>query len=225
MFGLARRLLNGGGREAVSRLYSELRLQRAHNRGAKVARQRYAGQRGLKLHLGSGAVSRPGWVNIDFKPQADLGLDVREPWPFDDGSADEVYSEHFFEHLGYPDEVGHYLREAMRVLRPSGLLTIGVPDSEVMMRDYITPDPVLRETVKRWHPAWCDTSMHSVNYVFRQGEMPNGEGHRYAYDEQTLAKVVRDAGFLNVRRRGFDPAADSDPERGKYTVYIVADRP
>jgi len=223
---IAKRLLSHGGREAAIRLYLEMCLQRAHHRGAKIARQRYAGQRGLKLHLASGAVSKAGWVNIDFKPQSDLGLDIREPWPFDTGSADEVYSEHFVEHLAYPGEIGHYLREAMRVLGPSGRLTIGVPDTEIVLRDYVTPDPVFREkAVKRWHPQWCDTPMHSVNYVFRQAEMLNGEAHRYAYDEETLAKVVRAAGFVNVRRRAFDPTVDSDPARGDFTLYIIADRP
>jgi hypothetical protein len=46
--------------------------------------------------------------------------------------------------------------------------------------------------------------MHCVNYVFRQGRE-----HKYAYDEQTLARVLESAGFAEVVRRPFDPARDA----------------
>ena len=57
----------------------------------------------LKLNLGCGADIRPGWVNIDLTPQADVKVDLREPWPVEDGSAALAHAEHFFEHLEHLD--------------------------------------------------------------------------------------------------------------------------
>jgi hypothetical protein len=66
--------------------------------------------------------------------------------------------------------------------------------------------------------AW-KTPMHLINFCFRQfGE------HQYAYDEETLALVLREAGFVNVRRRDFDPEEDSEDRRDG-TMYFVAVNP
>jgi hypothetical protein len=46
--------------------------------------------------------------------------------------------------------------------------------------------------------------MHIVNYLFRQGRE-----HKYAYDEETLRRVLETAGFEQVVRRAFDPAMDA----------------
>jgi hypothetical protein len=56
-----------------------------------------------------------------------------------------------------------------------------------------------------WGPAWCDTPMHIVNYVFRQGRE-----HKYAYDDETLAAALERTGFVNVMRRPFDAAMDAE---------------
>ena len=61
--------------------------------------------------------------------------------------------------------------------------------------------------------------MEAVNYLFHQG----GE-HEFIYDEETLGALLRHAGFVNVRRRGFDPSHDTrDREIG--TLYMNAEKP
>jgi len=42
--------------------------------------------------------------------------------------------------------------------------------------------------IEWWGPKWCDTPMHCVNYLFRQGRE-----HKYAYDEETLHRVLHAA--------------------------------
>ena len=67
--------------------------------------RRYSNATGLQLHFGCGANVKPGFVNIDLSNAADLTLDLREQLPFADGSCSLVYSEHFLEHIEYPNVV------------------------------------------------------------------------------------------------------------------------
>ncbi len=210
-----------GMRAALRSLWSEVGLQRRH-RGAVRAAARYAGQSELRLHLGCGSQIKPGWVNIDlFSDQADLTLDLRERLPFADASVSMVYSEHSFEHLEYPDEVQHILRESYRVLKPGGVFSVGVPDAEWPLRAYVEGDPEYFALAirNRWHPETCSTRMHQLNHHFRQG----GE-HKYAYDEQTLMGVLGDAGFVDMKARPFDPSLDSEHRRIG-TLYVDARKP
>jgi predicted SAM-dependent methyltransferase len=216
--GFARARTTEGVRRALRELADEWRIQRRHRASLKRA-DRYAGV-DLKLNAGCGPKAKSGWVNIDLSEAADLQLDLREALPFADGSAAIVYSEHFFEHLEYPDEALSFLRESLRVLRPGGMFRLGVPDGESMLRDYIHgSEETFRLIQKQWHPAWCNTRMHSVNYFFRQGRE-----HKYAYDYETLARILGEVGFVSIARRPFDPAFDSE-EREQGTLYINAYKP
>jgi predicted SAM-dependent methyltransferase len=226
--GAGRRLvkswLSPNVRRALQNLRFEWYIQRLHRSGATAAR-RFAGQRGLKLNLASGHHPKPGWVNVDLlAPTADLRLDLREPLPFEDGSADVIYCEHFFEHLSYPNlddglaweletpahrsDALTFLRECLRVLAPGGTLDIVVPDVEGIIREYVdrgrTPFPY----DAWWGPKWCDTVLHCVNYVFRQGTE-----HKYAYDDETLQLILRRAGLVDIQRRAFDPSLDAENHR------------
>jgi predicted SAM-dependent methyltransferase len=209
---------------ALREVRFELYLQRLHRTGIHAAR-RFNGQRGLRLNLGSGHHPKPGWVNVDLlAPTADLRLDLREPFPFADGTAELIYCEHFFEHLSYPNlddrwshvleapgresEALEFLRECQRVLAPGGTLQLVVPDVEGIVQQYVDRRRIPFSLDSWWGPKWCDTPLHCVNYVFRQGTE-----HKYAYDDETLQLVVRRAGFVQVRRREFDPSLDADNHR------------
>lgn len=80
----------------------------------------------MKLHLGCGTVYKEGWVNVDFLGEiADQLVDLsRFPWPWESGSADEVYLEHVIEHFERPEFV---IKEIHRVLKPGGSVTVITP--------------------------------------------------------------------------------------------------
>jgi SAM-dependent methyltransferase len=81
----------------------------------------------LVLHLGCGNRRKADAVNVDAAagPAVDLVLDVDDhPWPWADGTVDEVHALHLFEHV--VDPVG-FMVDAWRVLRPLGLLHLEVP--------------------------------------------------------------------------------------------------
>jgi len=204
-------------RQAVSDLVAECRIALGHYSGTLRAR-RFRNRTGLKLHIGCGPKAKEGWVNIDLAGRADLTLDARRQMPFADESCSVVYSEHFLEHLEYPAEVEFFLRSAHRVLRPDGVFSAGVPDTEWPLKAYWEgiSSEYFRHAKEIWHPKWCMTRMEHINYHFRQGRE-----HRYAYDFETLKYVLEKAGFGQVRRRDFDPQLDSrDRELG--TLYIEA---
>lgn len=221
---------------ALRETVSELRIARVHRAGCRIARRLSTRAEGVKLNLGSGLHPKPGWINVDlFAPTADARLDLRRPLPFPDGCAAYIYVEHFFEHLNYPqviDSMGwdleqpgvasealRFLRESRRVLAPGGVLDIVVPDTEGMIDEYVQRGRRPASGVDWWGPRWCDTALHRVNYLFRQGRE-----HKYAYDEETISRVLASVGFIGVRRRAFDPAIDA-PNHEIGSLCIVAQKP
>lgn len=210
-------------------------MSRLHRASVKRA-QVYHTQTGLKLNLGCGPNLKPGWVNVDLSPEADLQLDLREPLPFDEGSVAMIYSEHFFEHLeyvnvfesgawsglelpGHPSDGLSFLRESLRVLMPGGVFSVALPDAERVVRAYAAGDAEVFDVDARSHPEWCDTPMHHVNFTFRQGRE-----HKYAWDGETLIRVLHQVGFVRAARREFDAALDTASRRVG-TLYVDAHKP
>ncbi len=205
---------------AVRRLIFELRAQRRSLDGVRRLR-RITPPYNYKLQLGSGSLSRLGWINVDlFAEGADYSLDLREDLPFPDNSAAVIYSAHVLEHFDYPGEVRPLLRECLRVLQPAGLFTLAVPDCGRALVAYVERDV---EFFSFWRPRSYlleePTPMHHINYLFRA----DGK-HKYGWDEETLGRVLTSVGFIDVRRREFDPLLDSQRRRLR-SLYMEGKKP
>jgi predicted SAM-dependent methyltransferase len=214
--------LSAGLRAALRDLKLEIYFARRHRAGVRRARG-LASSAPQRLNLGSGFRRRAGWINVDLGDQADVTLDLRRPLPFATGSVEAIYSEHFFEHLDYggadDSEARTFLRECRRVLSPGGLLDVVVPDAAGIVEEYVRRFEQPFPKHAWWGPNWCDTPLHCVNYVFRQGRE-----HKYAYDEETLGRVLEQEGFVDVRRRAFDPDVDA-PNHAIGSLSIHARKP
>ena len=209
-----------GFRRAARHLIDEFALQRRHLAGRRRAAS--IASPGATIQLGSGGNPKPGWINVDlFATGADVALDLREELPFPSGVASLVYSEHLFEHLEYPAEAKRFVSEVYRVLQPGGTFSVVVPDASKALNAYADrTDPFFSERRIRSYLALENpTHMHHVNYTFRA----DGQ-HKYAYDEETLGQVLRDAGFTEVSRRDFDPTLDSAKRRG-HSLYMRGLKP
>ncbi len=94
-----------------------------------------------RLHWGCGSWCPPGWINSDQKegPGIDISCDIRDGLPLDTGSMDYAVSIHALPEVPYPDQVP-VLRELRRVLKPDGVLRLGLPDLDRTIQAYLRED-------------------------------------------------------------------------------------
>jgi predicted SAM-dependent methyltransferase len=227
---LIRRYTTRGLRSTLQNAATEFRVNLTHQNGKRRVNA-YRGVKGLRIHFGCGSTIKAEWINVDLDPHADVKLDLREPLPFEDGSAALIYSEHFLEHLSYPDEAVRWTSECARVLQAEGIFSVGVPDAEWPIRAY-TGDPEYAgwfDYVRSIYPEGkTKTRMELINHSFRQWAE-----HKMAYDFETLAQLLSTAGLGNVRRREWTKGLDSEKSRFSLnadgskctTLYAEATKP
>lgn len=191
---------------AASIPYSRRRAKQIEASGDDVA-----------LHLGCGHSRPPGWLNIDmFGTAADLPWDLRRPLPFAPRSIAAIFSEHLYEHLPYA--AGNSLTEqCFRLLRPGGVIRIGVPDAGKYLESYCGDGAFLRI-----HRPQAPTRMLAVAEVFYR------HGHVSAWDAGTLCLLLADAGFSNPHTCDWGvselvPAPDQAHRRTE-SLYVEAFR-
>lgn len=84
----------------------------------------------MKLNLGCGEFTLPGYCNVDIQPPADVIGDFTKDFDFSDVT--EVEMSHVLEHLSWHDteKVLHTVRLWMK---PAGTLRVEVPDMGAIM--------------------------------------------------------------------------------------------
>jgi SAM-dependent methyltransferase len=179
----------------------------------------------MKLHLGCGLHAPSDWINIDCSMGAWFGKhriikrlakasrlipapvfaadwpanilfhDLRKPLPFTCDSISAIYSSNTLEHL-YKDEAERLLEECYRVLRPSGVLRIVVPDLALIVKDYCTGASAESFNDRLgFCPQRNDNSILNIYYRLRNTD------HKFMYDERALSLVFAASGFSNISRR------------------------
>jgi predicted SAM-dependent methyltransferase len=168
----------------------------------------------LKLHLGCGEVKLDGWANVDLvgAGAADFIWDLRESLPFPAGSVNAIFHEHLLEHLTYWQGASLF-GECRRLLRPGGILRVGVPDFGHYARDYAGSGEFINQ-MRAYTPTRL-LALAEVAYCHK---------HLSVWDGETLISLFRDSGFMQAETRrsgesslGLAPDADyREPE----TVYV-----
>lgn len=194
----------------------------------------YSGRRNLRVNLGCGLAAKTGWVNVDMVKYPDVNclFDCRKKLPFSDCSVRAIFTEHFVEHLDYCEEIPAFLSECHRVLLPGGVIRIVVPDAEKYVRGYCSEDWSELSQTRPLGPDRSDchfgtkynTRMELLNVVFRQYFE-----HKFAYDFETLAFVLRRYGFSHVEHQKFGESilpelAIDNPSRASESLYVEAVR-
>jgi SAM-dependent methyltransferase len=90
------------------------------------------------VNLGCGNRYHPAWTNIDIVPRGPgvIRHDLARGIPLPDASCDVVYHAAVLEHLRRADALA-FLRECVRVLKPGGIIRVGVPDLERLCQLYL----------------------------------------------------------------------------------------
>jgi predicted SAM-dependent methyltransferase len=142
----------------------------------------------LRLHIG-GREAKPGWkiLNIEPGPQVDFVGDCTSLAQFSDGSVEEIYASHVFEHLGFREQLPSALREARRVLVPGGVLRISVPDFDCLCRLFVDPNTPREQKFS--------LMMHAFGAQENEYDF-----HRVGLTQDFLRALLRRAGFSRMRR-------------------------
>lgn len=127
----------------------------------------------LRLDIGCGKnkikVDGQTWTGVDAIAfdGVDLVHDMREPWPWDDASVDEVHCSHFLEHLTGQERV-HFFNELYRVLKPGAQARIITPHWS-HERAYGDPThqwpPVCSWTYFYLDKGWCEVNAPHAGYA------------------------------------------------------------
>src|SRR5437870_1106448 len=83
----------------------------------------------MRLNWGCGLVRMPGWINSDqhAAPGVDVVGDIRHGLPIPSGSLDYIVSIHSLPEIPFLDLPG-VLWEMKRMLKPNGVIRLGLPD-------------------------------------------------------------------------------------------------
>jgi len=156
------------------------------------------GRTDLRLNVGSSGTHVEGWLSLDLLRDPEgrcIVMDATRPWPFDDGAAEAITTEHVVEHIA-PEAVPAVLAEAFRVLRPGGVLRTSTPDLEGLARALLARDPaVLAAHREHGYEARTHGDLFN-NYAYLWG-------HVHLWDLDSLRLRLEDAGFAEVERAAY----------------------
>jgi len=137
-----------------------------------------------KLHLGCGKRNFGSeWVHIDGGDHPHLHSHDIVNLPFDNCSVDLIYCSHVLEYFDR-EEVKVVLKEWHRVLKPSSLLRIAVPDFKTMAKLYVSQEFKLESFLG---PLYGKMQM-GENFIY----------HKTVYDFESLKLILQFCGFSDV---------------------------
>lgn len=172
----------------------------------------------IKLELGESKSRMEGWLTVDCQGAPDLLHDLRQPFPFPDGSVDQIYSSHVIEYFDYQELLSH-LSEIRRMLKPGGVFRVAVPNARIYLDAYFHSDSFDVNYYCRYAPAFhYHSPIDIVNYIAYMAGY-----HRRLFDEAQLLAILKSAGFRNVASRAFDENIDLEDRRYE-SIYARAER-
>lgn len=140
----------------------------------------------VKLDLGAGNKVNEGYIRVGLEPDHDVVTDLRK-LPFPDDYADEAMAIHVIEHF-YPWELMPTLIEWRRVLKPGGLLALELPDLYKCCAAFVK-DSGKNPRNSLWG-IYGDSGYADIMML-----------HKWGYTPETLASVMREAGFVKVKSK------------------------
>jgi predicted SAM-dependent methyltransferase len=136
------------------------------------------------LNLGSGHVTHPMFTNVDALVARHIHYirPIDNLRPFADGSVDLVYASHCLEHFSY-NRVPAVLAEWRRVLKPGGVLRLGVPDFDQLVAIYEN----------------ADRDLNPIQPILMGGQTYPLNFHMTTFNRKLLTELLTGTGFREVR--------------------------
>lgn len=142
------------------------------------------------LELGGGANRNPAaHVNVDVRPgpNVDFTADFNQPLPIKDEDFDGVFSQYTLEHLSWRN-VGAFLKECYRILKPGGTAVFVVPNTEAQIK-WMQNNPNGWDGRNFFESASC--------VLFGDQDYPENS-HRLYLNPAIGEQLMKDAGFVEV---------------------------
>ena len=159
------------------------------------------------IQIGGGRCYLEGFINIDIQQPADIVYDIRIKIPLPSNSVNFIFTEHFLEHIDYPNSVLRFFSEAYRVLSAKGRIVVGVPDSGLIAKAYASNNT---EFLQRLKQAWyskrtiyndIDLGIDLVSLAIRDQDADEVYNpHFWGYDETKLISLFEKFGFVNIKK-------------------------
>ena len=133
-----------------------------------------------------------------------------DKFPFENGSVNAFYSSMTLEHL-YPKQIPFILNEIYRTLKKKGKFRIVVPDIEIGIRWYLENPRKLKDKTS---PRQNDPLLQKtkLGYLISWIHTPDGSGytngHRMAFDFETLSEFLKNAAFRNIKRMRYNRCSE-----------------
>jgi len=171
-----------------------------------------------RLHIG-GTIRAPGWEVLNIVPgeHVDHVGPAHDLSQFPDDTFAELYASHVLEHLSPRGMLEQGLREWRRVLEPGGILSVSVPDLDVLTR--LFADRARLNAQERF----------TVMLMMFGGHADAHDRHEIGFDEDFLRHFLAAAGFSDVRRVAslgrFRDSSEMEFKGARISLNMVAAKP
>ena len=216
---MAFKVLGERGREAIIRTAGTGSFYLRKAVGPKINTEN------LRLHLGCGDISLPGFVNVDASKTFASNVidDITTLGSFGSDVAAEIYACHVLEHFSH-DEVPMILKRWFDVIQPDGTIRISVPDMDKIVKIY---NANWQHFQTEGHSPW-------IGLIYG-GQKDRYDYHKTGFNFVWLRKLLSDAGFVDIKEyplaphfcgEGIKDASLSDEPFGeKFSLNIMAHKP
>ena len=177
---------------------------------------------GLRVHLGCGSDTLPGFINIDYRPAsaADVVMDLNRP-RFAPDSVAFAFSNAFFEHL-YRDSRLPHLQAMREAIGPTGVICyIGIPYFRNVARQYVERGPgtagPLFDLFNVYRYTHGNPEQATTWWI--------GQLHKSLFDEEELSSLLNEAGLASHVMFAYAYPDDTNPvsvTMGFYATRVQA---
>ena len=168
----------------------------------------------MKLHLGCGKRYLEGYIHVDIAKfeHIDYQLPIDDLSTFNSNTVEEIYASHVLEYFDRNDVV-NVLNEWKRVLKPSGILRLAVPNFPKLVEVYQSS----KDLSSILGPLYGKWDIGNQEFIY----------HKTVYDENSLNRVLEEVGFKNIKswdwQEFFKEQKDFDDHSQAYFPHMQKD--